>query len=70
MYRACPDVEDGFRFMRISKFIFDFKDLTSVINDMSLLKEKEEPIIEVSVKQNKRLVFALNEQYGNWELGF
>ena len=70
MYRACPDVVDGLRFMRIAKFVFDFKDLPSVVNSMALLREKEESLIEVAVKQNKQLVFYLNEQFGNWELGF
>ena len=70
IYRACPDVEDGLRFMRASKFSFDFKDLQSVMNCMPLLRERDEPLLEVAVKQTKRLVFMLNEQFGNWELGF
>ena len=70
IHRACPDVEDGYRFMRLSKFVFDFKDLDAVINNMPLLKDNDELIVELSIKPNKRLVFALNEQFGNWELGF
>ena len=61
---------DGLRFMRASKFIFDFKDLQSVINCMPLLKDREEPLVEIAVKQTKRLVFLFNEQFGNWEMGY
>ena len=70
IYRACPDVEDGYRYMRLSKFVFDFKDLDNVINNMPLLKDQDETTIELAVKPNKRLVFALNENFGNWELGY
>lgn len=55
--------------MRYSKFSFDFKDLNAV-NSFGMLAEKEQGIIEVAIKANKRLVFVLNECYGNWELGF
>ena len=37
---------------------------------MPILKDQDEGIVELSVKPAKRLVFAMNEQYGNWELGF
>ena len=70
IYKAGPDVEGGFRFFRLSKFNFDFKDLDAVINNMSSLKDNDEMIIELSVKATKRLVFNFNEQYSNWELGF
>lgn len=70
MYKACPDVEGGFRFFRLSRFSFEFKDLDSLINNMSMLKDNDELLIELSVKATKRLVFSFNEQYGNWELGF
>ena len=70
IYRASPDVEDGCRFMRATKFAFDFKDLGNVIACMPMLKDKEEPLIEIAVKQTKRLVFLLNEQFGNWEMGY
>ena len=56
--------------MCYSKFSFDFKDLNAVINSFGMLAEKERGIVEVSIKANKRLVFVLNEHYGNWELGF
>ena len=70
IHKACPDVEGGFRFFRLSKFAFDFKDLDAVINNMSSLKDSDEVLVELSVKPAKRLVFQFNEQYGNWELGF
>ena len=70
IHKACPDVEGGFRFFRLSKFCFDFKDLDAIINNMSSLKDNDELLIELSVKPTKRLVFNFNEQYGNWELGF
>ena len=70
IYKAGPDVEGGFRFFRLSKFTFEFKDLDAVINNMSTLKDNDELLVELSVKATKRLVFAFNEQYGNWELGF
>ena len=70
LYKACPDVEGGFRFFRLSKFAFDLKDLDAVINNMATLKDNDELIVELSVKATKRLVFSFNEQYGNWELGF
>ena len=70
IYRACPDVEDGCRFMRASKFSFDFKDLEHVMSCMPLLKDRDEPLVEVAVKQTKRLFFLFNEQYGNWDLGY
>lgn len=70
MYRACPDVEDGACFLRVSKFTFDFNDLDQVINIMPHLKDTEEPLYEVAVKHSKRLVYMFNEQFRNWELGF
>ena len=70
LYRSCPDVVDGLRFMRAAKFVFDFKDLAAVINTLLLLKDRDEPLVEVAVKQTKRLVFLFNEQFGNWEMGF
>ena len=70
IYRVSPDVVDGLRFMRASKFAFDFKDLPNVIACMPLLKDREEPLVEIAVKQTKRLVFLFNEQFGNWEMGY
>ena len=57
IYRASPDVEEGCRFMRIQKFSFDFRDLNSVINGMSLVGDKTSGIIEIAMKASKRLVF-------------
>ena len=31
IYRAAPDVEDGYRYLRLAKFAFDFEDLEQVI---------------------------------------
>ena len=69
-YRACVDVEGGCRFFRYTKFCIDVKDLDVVINNIHRLKDEDEVLIELATKHNKRLVFALNEQYGNWDLGF
>ena len=70
MYRAAADVEDGYRYLRASKFSFDFHDLSAVMSKMEVLFDNEVMLIHVSVKPTKQLVFQYNEEYGNWELGF
>ena len=70
IYRAAPDVEDSFRFLRLQKFSFDFRDLNSLISSLTMLDEKDRIVVEIAMKPNRRLAFVFDEQYGIWELGF
>ena len=57
IYRAAPDVEDGYRYLRLAKFAFDFEDLEQVIVKMGTLYDDETMIVPVVVKPSKRLVY-------------
>lgn len=70
IYRSAPDVEDGYCYLQLSNFSFDFRDLLAVMSKMESLGDNEYTLIPVSVKQTKRLVFQFNEEFGHWELGF
>ena len=63
IYRAAPDVEDGYCYLILQI-------LEQVIMKMGTLFDYETMVIPVTVKPSKQLVYLYNEEFGNWELGF
>ena len=69
IYRALPDVKNGSRFMRNTKFHFDFHHLLPLVDVLSRVSDDELKYVVV-VEKDKRLVLCKNEEFGNWNLGY
>lgn len=68
IYTALPDVKRGVRFMRNTKFQFEFCHLLPLVHILSQVSENEIKYA-IAVEKEKRLVLCKDDRFGNWNLG-